>query len=404
MDMREIRAHPEHLRFETKTDAAGRYKLFIPVRAPNTRVSLDAFAPGYGSFAGSHMMGGQVAEVILRAKGNASYDFKLGKALYVAGVVVNSEGKEIAGVEITALAVEPESYGYVTVVQSQADGKFEIFDFPLGELKMGRGELVFEHPKLRRTEIKDVYTLPDAQRRQMRVVMERGRAVKGKVLTQGGEPLAGVMVEARFNKLQERKAVVTKGNGEFVLQGLPEGKCTLVAHALEKQQKVKHTLKLTKDYEQVQLRLKPIPAIQSTPSVRILGMELVDLNKQLRDVYDVRVSAGALVVNPGNDHARLNIGGLVKGDCFWLVGNTEVTNAYEFINELLRNVERRDDGSGTCRVVYSYRRVDSTGTSTQYIELTAEDLKELDRVRNRLDTEQGSNPQAERETQRKNDP
>ena len=177
--------------------------------------------------------------------------------------------------------------GYVTVVQSQADGKFEIFDFPTGDFKMGRGEVEFVHPKLRTTTIEDVYGLPDAKRQQLRVVMEQGITVKGTVLTQDGKPLAGVMVEACFDEPQARKAVVSGANGQFALEGLPNGKCALIAHALELQQKIKHTLSLTKDDEGVQMRLLPIPAMQGTPSVHILGMELVDLNDQLRDVYEV---------------------------------------------------------------------------------------------------------------------
>ena len=72
----------------------------------------------------------------------------------------------------------------------------------------------------------------------------------------------------------------------------------------------------------------------------------------------------------------------MKGDCFWLVGDARIANVRDFIDGLLDNIERRADGSGTCRVVYSYRRVDSAGTNTQYIELTAADLKELERLRN----------------------
>ena len=87
--------------------------------------------------------------------------------------------------------------------------------------------------------------------------MEQGRTVKGTVLTQDGKPIAGVMVEACFDDTHERKAVVSGANGQFTLEGLPNGKCTLIAHALELEQKIKHTLSLTKDDEGVQMRLLP---------------------------------------------------------------------------------------------------------------------------------------------------
>ena len=383
-DMRDVRTRPEHERFEATTDDAGRYKLLVPVRERKTKVSLDAFAPGFGSFAGSYMLGGDWKVVTLSPESTVTFDFKLPKALYVAGLVVDSEGKCIAGVNISALIMEPDGYGYIAKARSGADGTFKIFDFPLADFIQGRGVIVFEHPSFRRTEIDDVYALSEAKRKALRVVMESGRTVKGRVLTQGGEPLAEIMVEASFDKPKERKAVITDGNGEFLLQGLPEAKCTLVAHAMDRGEKVKHTLELTRDYDGLHLQLKAVPAIRTEPSVHVLGMELVDLNKELNDLYDVSLKSGVLVLNPGQDHPRFNIGTMMRGDCFYLVGDTQVATVLEFVDALLRNVEYTQDGSGTCRVVYVFRRVDSTGTNTRSIKLTADDLKELEQVRGRL--------------------
>lgn len=334
------------------------------------------------------MRGGDSAEVILSPKGTASLDFKLPRALYVAGIVVNSNGKGIPGVKITAIIIEPGSYAYVTRLLSRPDGKFEIFDFPPADFRKGRGLVVFEHRCLRRTKIENVYMLPKVEREELRVVMESGTMVKGRILSQQGQPVSGVMVEARFDEPNERKAVITEDNGKFVLRGLPEAKCTLVAHDRERQQKVKDVLVLKKDYEDLQLQLKPLPPMKTGPSVHVLGMELIDLNNKLSDVYDLPRETGVLVLDPGNTHARLKIESLAKGDCFWLVGDAQITSVREFVHELLRNVQRRHDGSGSCRVVYFFRRVDSTGTSTQFIELTSDDLKELERIRDRLDTPQ----------------
>lgn len=391
-DMRFVRTRPEHRRFETTTDAAGRYTLLVPVREPNTSASLDAFAPGFGSFAGSYMLGGQSTEVHLNPASTARFCFKLSKALYVAGLVVDSEGKPVAGVVITALMTQPDGYGYITEVRTGAEGKFEIFDFPPADFMAGRGEVHFEHPSFRRTELEDVYELSEAERTTLRVVVESGRTVKGRVLTEDDEPAAGVMVEANSDSQKERKAVITDGKGEFILRGLPQGRSTLVAHAIDRGEKVKLTLELTRDYDGVQLQLKALPATQIGPSVHILGMELVDLNKELSDLYDVSLRSGVLVLNPGKDHPRLNIGNLMRGDCFCLVSETKVATVSEFVDALLCNVDHRQDGGSTCRVAYVFRRVDSTGTNTQHIELTTGDLKELEQVRARLEAQDQMRP------------
>ena len=53
-------------------------------------------------------------------------------------------------------------------------------------------------------------------------------------------------------------------------------------------------------------------------------------------------------------------------------------NVDEFKKQLLLDAEESPKGDGkACRVVYSFDRLDSSGSNTQYMRLTAEDLAAL---------------------------
>ena len=85
-----------------------------------------------------------------------------------------------------------------------------------------------------------------------------------------------------------------------------------------------------------------------------------------------------MVLDPGAHSDRLKIGSLKRGDVFWMVGEQKVANFSEFRSKLLDAPSSNlSHGARTCRIVYTFRRPDSSGTNTQYIELTKEDIAGL---------------------------
>ncbi|MEN6406591.1 MAG: carboxypeptidase-like regulatory domain-containing protein [Thermoguttaceae bacterium] len=383
-DMRFIRCKPNHPRYETKTDERGQYRLAVPVDAPNTHVSLDAFCQGFQSAAGLYMQGNRDSKVTVSPNGTASCDFKLQESMYVAGRLVNEDGEGVEDAMTSASIQTAKGNGGVTRVLTGKDGEFQIFDYPKEPPKNSKGRLMFTHPKYCTIIITDVYALPEKQRRNLQIAAAKGKAIQGRILDADGKPAADVMVEVNFAK--ERKATISGRDGSFGLYGLPDGECTMTAHALNTRQKASQSITLNKDRNDLVLKMSRIETSHKSQPVMLLGMKLVDVNPALKGEYDLFDDRGVIVLDPGPNHARLHIGNLVEGDCFWMVGNTQIRNIEDFVVQLLRNVQRRSDGSGNCRVVYSLRRIDILGTNTQYIELKADDLKELEAVARQFTT------------------
>lgn len=379
MDMRFLRCDSKQPRYETRTDQRGQYRLAVPVDAPDTCVSLDAFSPGFQSAAGLYMMYTPASKVTVSPHGTATCDFKLSEATYVAGVLVNQNGEGVEGALVCAHLNTARSSGGVTRVLTDKNGRFEIFDYPKEQPKGEDGWLGVEHTKYCTIGIKDIYALPQDQRRNLRLVATKGRTIEGRLLDADGKPAADVMVEADFP--EERKATVSGRDGGFGLYGLPNGKCTILAHSLNLRQKIKQPLSLDHDITNLALMMSRIETPSQPRPITLFGMKLVDATPALQDEYDLFHDRGVLILAPGPNHARLQIGNLVEGDCFVMAGNyTNIRNIKDFVAQLLGNVKRQSDGSGTCRVVYSLRRVNLRGSNTQYIKLTAADLKELEAV------------------------
>lgn len=374
-DMCFLRTRSDRPWYETKTTDNGQYQLVVPVNAANSSVSLDAFSPGFRSAAGLYMTGDQSSKIALSSNGTASCDFRLKEATYVAGTLVNEKGEPVDGAMVSATLQFAKANAGVTRVLTDKHGVFQVFDYPTKQPKDSEGLLIFTHPKYYTVVIKDIYALTAEQRRNLRLVMTKGRTIKGQLQDADGKPVANVMVDVDFAK--ERKATISGQDGSYGLYGLPEGECTIIAHDLKARQKVRQRLLLSKDLDDWVLKLSRIETARKRP-ITVLGMKLVDMTAPLRDEYDLYGDGGAIVLDPGANQSRLKIGRLVEGDRFWMVGETCISSVEEFVMQILRNVKRRPDGSGSCRVVYDLRRVDIRGTNTQYLELRAEDLRELE--------------------------
>ncbi len=104
-------------------------------------------------------------------------------------------------------------------------------------------------------------------------------------------------------------------------------------------------------------------------------MMLATVNEELRDVYDLHEVSGVLILDPGADHARLDIGTLEEGDRFFYVGNKNIATVEEMVKTLLDEASKASqDGS---RVAYDFQRLSSSGSNTQYMRLSKSDIEEL---------------------------
>ncbi|MBA3273318.1 MAG: hypothetical protein H0T11_05535, partial [Chthoniobacterales bacterium] len=132
--------------------------------------------------------------------------------------------------------------------------------------------------------------------------------------------------------------------------------------------------------------LRGVRLKQPIQPLNLFGMKLASLTPELQEIYGIAKSKGVLILDPGPNIERLDIGDPREGCYIWMVGNRRVAN----VNELVRNLKRiaqvpppttgwvgpEEGWRDAVRIVYSYHP-ESRGTNTQYLRLTADDREEL---------------------------
>jgi hypothetical protein len=116
----------------------------------------------------------------------------------------------------------------------------------------------------------------------------------------------------------------------------------------------------------------------------VLGMQLADVTPELRSTYDVFSERGALIVDPGKDPDRLNIGRLSEGCSFWKVGNTRIGSVREFVSQIVAETAGQVAAEYRVGVVYNFSTVEIDGSRTAYLKFTKDDLKQLQTLSEQL--------------------
>ena len=108
----------------------------------------------------------------------------------------------------------------------------------------------------------------------------------------------------------------------------------------------------------VELRLEPMELSQPTEVIELFGMKLATITPEVRAAYLLPPHAqGAMIFDPGQQSARLEIGGLQEGDYFILVGDsdTELKSPSEFVRSLRSEIARAKEAPPyQIRVVYVF--------------------------------------------------
>lgn len=381
-DMRFVDPTTSHKQMETKTDARGDYRLEIPGIKDSTTISIDAMKPGYRRLVGTLMGGGDAKSVEVVPGIVAEADLRLLPALYFAGTVVDEQGKPISGVQISANAKSSSASGGVERTASNADGSFELFNYAeepvvFQDGMATKGAVNFFHQDYLDHRIADAYALEPQKRDALRIVLMTGHRVTGRVIDANGKPVPKAMVKAIRTDGTQRKATVTDEKGKFALRGLDKGLTRLSVRALAIRQKALVPVALKGDKEDLEVRLRDIELPAGLKTYSVLGMQLADVNSEVKDAYDLRNDKGAVIIDPGKNSDRLKIGQLAESYCFWLVGNEEVASVREFIEQILAETANRNGKEFSVRVVYSLSTLDFDGANTQYLRLTKADVEQL---------------------------
>jgi beta-lactamase regulating signal transducer with metallopeptidase domain len=390
-DMRFVDSTTPHKQLEAKSNTKGDYRFEIPEITKPTTISIDAMKPGYRRLVGTLMSGGDAKSVEVAPGATAEASLILKPALYVAGVVVDEEGKPIPGVKIWANEAYGTAGGGVEHTASRSDGSFELFNYPVTsrviQNEKTRGFVGFGHRDYVAQSIEDIYALAPDKREALRIVLKRGHEVTGTVIDVTGRPVPNAMVKVAREGYMTDKVTMTDANGKFALRGLSEDLTMLYARALDIKQTVHMRIADNGDQNDLEVRLKPISLPADLKKHAVLGMQLADVTPELKSAYDLYFDDGAVILDPNNDSDRLRIGRLAEGYCFWMVGHTRIGSVREFVNQILTEAIGQDAAKNAVHgvpVIYRFSTVDGDGNMTQYLKLTKEDLKQLQIVSNQL--------------------
>lgn len=300
------------------------------------------------------------------------------KTFRYAGDVVDPQGRPVPDVQVIATHRDPggESYGYIATERTDAKGRFSIdraVALSGAEPAWVIGDIIrleFLHKNYTYARLEDLSVLGKPQVTDLHIKLQEGRSVRGRVVDPGNKPVPNASVEITFGKQYElRRAVVSDANGRFEINGLPLLKGELAVLTTEPSQPMMSAARqITSEMAEAgDVILASIDLPRDSVIHQLFGMKLVDVDASVQKSFHLPRAEGVLVIDPGQQSERLDIGKLERGDQFWIVGEQTVKNFEEFKKGL-------SDGE---RVVYQFRRPDMAGSNTQYIKLKDADLAEL---------------------------
>jgi len=334
-DMRNTRGRNESGSeiFETHSDANGRFTIRFP--ANGRSFALDAFSPGFRTVAGTRSSGGDPQQGPI-VKGQVwELDLRLHRARYVAGNVVDQEGRPRSGVEVSGRLVGNGTF-FIATTFTDAKGHFELFDYFLQPWHPEqRGELVFTHPETVTQTVRNIYQMDDQSLASLTVRMGSGLTVQGTLLHADGTPAAATDVLACEDEWSRLRRGTTDDAGQFRLQALPAGKVTLHAYGKRPRENVCRSIDLTGHDQDVTLRMQVRPLPKDLKTFDLLGIQVADVTPELQQVYDLPMPFGIVVIVPGNDYKRLGIDALAEGDQIWHIGGKKSRNTKDAVSQIL---------------------------------------------------------------------
>lgn len=200
-----------------ETDAAGHYSICVPLDAPTLRIDAD----GYGSI--EQRLGTRNGVQMLT--GELHRDFSLVPEAVLAGTVVDSNGRAVAGARVVARPALGDAHRQIASgwADSTADGAFRITG-----LAPAQFELVASSDGFASVAPLTAIARAASTSQQLRLVLASVARVRGQVV-QGGAAIAGAtVVAATASKLESRKSV-SQADGTFVLDGVPMGAVVFTA-------------------------------------------------------------------------------------------------------------------------------------------------------------------------------
>lgn len=115
-------------------------------------------------------------------------------------------------------------------------------------------------------------------------------------------------------------------------------------------------------------------------TVDLLGLRVADLTPELAAVYALGVPDGVMILDPGQDPERLDIGVLAEGHCFNRVGHERIHNTRELVARILADAHAPWGDSGATnpvRLTFMESRWEQGGGQVTFTEADLASLKAL---------------------------
>jgi hypothetical protein len=362
-----------------KTDAQGNYRLDLPDVKQPTLVGLDSKKPGFArrsaTWSGPWAM---IASKVTPGQW-AECDLKLRPALYVAGTVVDEQGKPISGVQVTAdqLGVANGS-ATIESTESDSDGSFELFNFPLKPPTAGKdvskGLISFSHASFMDFAIPDAYALAPRERDRLPVVLKSGRKIAGTVLDVAGKPFPDAIVKATAPDGSHRRVTGSDAEGNFVLGGLSDGPTLLTVVVPKIKQKGRIPLNLHEDHHDLKVRLQSISLPKDMKTYTVLGLVLADMTPELRAAYELHSQPGVFVLQHRKNADPEQM--IEEGSLISSVDDQPVGNVRDFAARVLAAAAKDKAREHMIDLVYATHD-EPDGISVSQLKLTPADLEEI---------------------------
>jgi hypothetical protein len=318
------------------------------------------------------------------------------RAFWIAGRVVDPDGSPLPGVAASTLVRQQTGMGVTlgnTVRHADTDGRFAIGPFaedPRADLRditspVGASGITF-HLDGYATTLLDPWKVSVGQRGSTVVTLTRGATLAGTLVDAMGQPIVNAPVAVEYgSNYVLRRGARTDTDGRWRIDRLSAGPATLMARAFAQDAKVSRHIVVDRDDLNLHLVAEEIRLSRPPTTVQVLGLQLCDVDGELREAYEVPEWVRVLIFDPGPDPERLGIGRLERGDGLYYVGEDKPASVRDAVEMLLKDPTTHNDGlAGRKRVVYTFWNESMTGTNTQYVYISDEDRKQLRETLERL--------------------
>lgn len=244
----------EQRAFGTTYAADNEGRLTVELPPSTTRFTLFIELPGYGPYCARWISQNHDGSIPPR------FTAALEAAWSVGGIVVDPDGKPIAGVEVRPSIEfkkppnDTRQFGIGARARTDAAGKWRFDSVPVS---MTDVHVEIDHPSfqpLRRRLARAEFGVAPGREPSTRIVLPRGLTITGKVTDDAGKPIAGALVRTKFwNDVRQAR---TGPDGTYQLAGCEPKPARVVASAPGKALDMKE-LNVEPGMGSVDFRLKP---------------------------------------------------------------------------------------------------------------------------------------------------